>query len=388
MTPAAMRTVQSTDSKAEARGARILMGIPSPGATGGGPALHLPMLVEDLRQSGLDVVTFPFGRWGEGEPMARKVWHQLRDLARFPALVRRTHPAVVHLNTSFDRKAIARDVAFATVARLQGVPVFLKWHGSEPEFLSTRSPVWRPLVGALLRLVDGIGVLSSEEASAVQTRRDAPHCVVVRNGLDLGRYEGRPPVRGRLDVALGVPLLLFTGRLIAAKGLEDVIRALPELSRVHGAVLVVAGDGPTRTSAEALARELGVQPFVRFLGRISEDEAANLYCGCDVLVFPTYHAEGFPMTVFQSMAAGMGIVTTRIRATADYLREPENALFVPPRDPAALAAAVGRLLGDRATLERMRRTNRDDARRFERRTVAAEFGQIYRDLLASRTARA
>ena len=75
---------------------------------------------------------------------------------------------------------------------------------------------------------------------------------------------------------------------------------------------------------------------MHFLGQIPEDEALDFYCGCDVLVFPTYHAEGFPMTVFQSLAGGLGIVTTRIRATADYLQEPENALFVPPRDPAAL----------------------------------------------------
>jgi glycosyltransferase involved in cell wall biosynthesis len=360
------------------------MGVPAPGATGGGPALHLPMLVEDLRARGYDVVTFPYGRWAEGESMVTKMWHQGRDLVRYPGLLRRVRPDLVHLNTAFDPKAILRDVPFALATRLYGVPVFLKWHGSEARFLTSRSPFWRGQVDLLLQLVDGVGVLSSEEAAAVRRHRRAPRCEVVRNGLDLCRYEGRAEVRQRLGVGAGVPLLLFIGRLIPAKGLLDVVAALPPVVRTHGAHLVVVGEGPTRGPAEALARQLGIESAVHFTGRVSEDEAAEYYCGCDVLVFPTYHPEGFPMTVFQSMAGGLGIITTRLRAAADYLRDPDNCLFVPPRDSKAVTAALDRLLEDRALLERMRRTNRDGARRFERRQVAGEIGQMYEDLLAAR----
>ena len=64
---------------------RVLMGVPSPGATGGGPALHLPMLVEDLRAAGIDVRTFPFGRWAEGEGLlGARSWHQMIDLLALP----------------------------------------------------------------------------------------------------------------------------------------------------------------------------------------------------------------------------------------------------------------------------------------------------------------
>jgi glycosyltransferase involved in cell wall biosynthesis len=340
------------------------------------------MLVEDLRAAGHEVVTFGFGRWAEGEPPAVKVWHQAIDLVRYPALLLRTRPDLVHLNTSLDRRALCRDVPFALVTRLLGRRVLVKWHGSEPELLSSRSPLWRALSEALLRLVSGVAVLSSEEAAAVRGRRRAPRCDVVRNGLDLGRYVNRRPVRERLGVPAESPLLLFIGRLIPAKGLLDVVRALPELAGRYGAHLVVVGEGPTRAAAGALARELHIESRVHFTGRLPEEEAADYYCGCDVLVFPTYHPEGFPMTVFQSMAAGLGIVTTRQRAAADYLREPENCLFVPPRDPVKLAAALGRLLGDAALLERMRGANREDARRFDRRVVAAEFGDLYAGLLA------
>ena len=100
------RRAVTSDRRQSARPPRVLMGVPAPGATGGGPALHLPMLVEDLRRARFDVVTFPYGRWEEGEPLLLKMWHQLVDLARYPWLLRRAAPDLVHLNSAFDRRAV------------------------------------------------------------------------------------------------------------------------------------------------------------------------------------------------------------------------------------------------------------------------------------------
>ena len=360
---------------------RVLMGIPAAGATAGGPALHLPMLVEDLRAAGHAVLTMPYGRWAERESLPLKMWHQLYDLVRYPVFVWRMRPDVVHLNSSFDPKAIARDAPFALVTRLLRKPLFIKWHGSEPEYLETRSLVWRPLVRLLLANTRAIGVLSTEEQAAVRRCAAAPACYVVRNGLDLARYERRTDLHTRLGIPAGAPLLLFIGRVLRAKGLREAVSAMRLLSPELGAHLIVVGDGPDRSEAQALAGRLGVTGQVHFLGQIPEAEAVDYYCGCDILVFPTAHPEGFPMTVFQSLAAGLGIVTTRIRATADYLHEPQNACFVPPRDAQAVATAVEDLLRDPARLATMRSANRALARRFERRTVAAEIGAIYGEIL-------
>jgi len=374
--------------QADRKPLRVLMGVPSAGATGGGPALHLPMLVEDLRAAGVDVRTFAFGRWAEGEGLLAKIAHQFADLLRFPGLVRRNAPDCVHLNSSLDRRALVRDVPFVWVARALGCPVLVKWHGSELEFLQRDvSPVWRFLARRLLRGAHTIAVLSSEEERALRARADAPASAVVCNGLDLGRYATRADVRDRLDVGSSSPLLLFVGRLLPAKGLLDVIEAMPAIASRHDAHLVVVGDGPTRAAAEERARALDVASRVHFQGQIAEAAALDFYRGCDVLVFPTYHAEGFPMVVFQSLAAGLGIVTTHIRATADHLQETENALFVPPRDPAALAVAVLRLLDDPEMLAAMRRNNRERARRFDRVEVAKRFEALYKNMVPVGAAR-
>ena len=370
-------------TRSEAHCMCVLMGVPAPGATGGGPALHLPMLVEDLRARGVRVHTFAYGRWAEDEAPWRKVGHQIADLVRFPARLRRTQPDIVQLNSALDRRALVRDTAFALIARAHGVPVLVKWHGGFVELLETRSPLWRALGALFFRLTTGIAMLSTEERDAVRKRYPQLPCFVVCNGLDLGRYVPRIDPRSHLGVPAGAPLLLFISRLIPTKGLMDVIEAMPRIVRESGAHLVVVGDGPVAAPAKERVRAVGLDEHVHFIGTVSETKALDYYRGCDLLLFPTSHPEGFPMAVFQSLAAGMGIVATPVRAIADHLREPDNVSFVPPRDPEALGRAVLRLLDQPEALTRMRVANLGLAKRFDRSQVAAHFETIYTQLSPS-----
>jgi glycosyltransferase involved in cell wall biosynthesis len=357
------------------------MGVSSRGATAGGTALLIPMLAKDLRdECRFDVRTMPYGRWGEGESFPAKIMHQLVDLWRYPFRLRRTAPDLVHLHSAFDRKAILRDVAFAAATRVFRCPLLLQWHGSETDLLRTRSPLWWVASRLLLRLVDALAVLSTEERTDVQRTGFRGPCHVVKNGLDLSLYVRSVDLHSRLRIPPAAPLFLFIARLIPAKGLLDAVEALSRMCS-QAPHLIVVGDGPSRAPAEERARLLRLDERVHFVGQVTEQEARSFYCGCDVLVLPTYHAEGFPMSIFQAVASGMGIVTTRIRAAADHLREPDNCLFVPARDPDGLAAVLDQLLSEPQLLRAMRAANRRLSRHFERHVVASEFADIYATLV-------
>lgn len=182
--------------------------------------------------------------------------------------------------------------------------------------------------------------------------------------------------------ALKFQRCFFIGRLIPAKGLLDVIAACG-LLRDQGAefTLFCVGDGPARAAAEAKVKELALQDRVRFVGLVPEQETAEFYVNCSLLVFPTHHYEGFPMTVFYAAAAGMPIITTRIRAAADYLKEPGNCLWTEPKNPTMLAAKIGQLLNNAETRMKMSEANLELARNFSAALVAPEYLDVYRKIV-------
>jgi glycosyltransferase involved in cell wall biosynthesis len=133
--------------------------------------------------------------------------------------------------------------------------------------------------------------------------------------------------------------------------------------------------------ARERARALGITNNVTFAGYIPEAETPRHYKQADVLVFPTYHQEGFPMTVFQSAAAGLGIITTRLRASADYLREPNHCFWVKPRDPAMLAEKILFLVDHPECRASMAQNNRQLARDFSTEKVTGEYLDIFSEIV-------
>ena len=116
----------------------------------------------------------------------------------------------------------------------------------------------------------------------------------------------------------------------------------------------------------------------RVLGFIRDNRDA------DLLVFPTYHHEGMPMVLFHSLACGLPIITTRIRAAADWLEEGKHCLFVPPREPQKVAEAVIHLLDHPGLRAEMSRNGMELAREFERSVVTRDFVSLYRSLVGNR----
>jgi glycosyltransferase involved in cell wall biosynthesis len=180
-----------------------------------------------------------------------------------------------------------------------------------------------------------------------------------------------------------LPSLLFIARFIPAKGLLDVIRACGLLrDRGTDCVLFCIGDGPARREAEEEVANLKLGDLVRFTGFIPESQTGPFYANCSIMVLPTYHFEGFPMTVFYAVAAGMPIITTRIRGAADHLKEPENCLWVEPKNPEMLAEKIASLLRDSQRRSKMSEANKELAKQFSAEVVTREYLQAYRCVTA------
>jgi glycosyltransferase involved in cell wall biosynthesis len=86
------------------------------------------------------------------------------------------------------------------------------------------------------------------------------------------------------------------------------------------------------------------------------------------------------MVLFQSVAAGLGIITTKIRAAADYLKEPDNCLWVEPKNPEMLADKIAFLLKNRDISRQMSNNNKALSKIFTEDIICQEFTEIYDNL--------
>jgi len=366
---------------------RVLVGMPDK-SSWGGPSYCEPPFVAALRAAGVEVDEEVYVYGDKARPTP--VWERVRRVLsaawrlRQRALAKRYD--VIHLNTTCDKKSALRDTVTLAFLSSAGAKVYLKMHGSIASFLSNEQLFWRYFKRRLFAQADGIGVLSAEEGAnflraGCAAEKLFPAKYVVKNEA----FVFDPDFAARYGLASDVPILLFSARFIPAKGLLDVIEACSLVRREgYDFALFCLGDGPGRADAERATRELGLTERVRFFGYVIEAETTAFHANSTLFVFPTYHDEGFPLVILKSLAAGLPIITTRIRAAADYLREPENCLWVEPRNPAQLAGKIMQLLTDSKLRAAMAEHNKRLARQFTPTRVAQEYLEVYQSLIAPR----
>lgn len=151
------------------------------------------------------------------------------------------------------------------------------------------------------------------------------------------------------------PTILVAGRLVPIKGIDTAIAAIPLLATPR-AELVIAGDGPLRAQLAARADQLATPDHrITMVGQVDSEHRDRLLAAASVVVVPsrmTAHGrtEGMPMIALEALAAGVPVVAS---ATGG-LRELPGPRLVPPDDPAALAAAIDRMLASPTDPDQLR----------------------------------
>lgn len=212
---------------------------------------------------------------------------------------------------------------------------------------------------------------------------DAGRVTTIANGIELDPIDRA----ARLAPAeLGLPpearMALFVGRLTRQKGLDVLLAAMarlaPDVPAIH---LLVAGDGEARSSLEGLASRLGLSARVHFLGR--RDDVSQLMKTAHLAVLPS-RWEGLSLVLLEAMAAGLPVVATRVEGQAEVIEDGVSGLLVPSEDPAGLAEAMRRLLGDAALSARLGEAAAEKVRReHSAETMAARYAELYNHLLAA-----
>lgn len=179
----------------------------------------------------------------------------------------------------------------------------------------------------------------------------------IYNGVDLAEY----PFHEDQDRE---PVILYAGRLVPKKGVADLLRAgrlLLQSGRSFRCDIV--GGGPLEVMLRAEAAALGLDQVVRFLGPRSREEVAGLMRRARVVAAPCVVSDdgdrdGLPTVLLEAMALGTPCVSTEVTGIPELIDHETTGLLTPQHDPAALAAALGRLLDDATLRIRLARAAR------------------------------
>jgi len=328
----------------------------------GGPASHAPALADALVEAGhtVEVVTtadlapdtqpYPV-HW-----VARDRPAPLRHLA----VAREVRRAAQGADRVYATTMVRRAALGAALGRRPLVVKLVADEAYERErragrFAGTLEEFQAERRGLRLRFLRATRTAALRRARCIVVPSAYLRQIAIGWGLDPSRIDVVPnpapelpehPTRDEARATLGIDgfALGVAGRLTAQKALGDTLEAL---ARVPDVALLVLGDGPERAELERRAGELGLADRVRFLGAGTRDDVIALFRAVDAALL-TSAWENLPHTLLEALATGTPVIATAVGGIPEVVRDEENGLLVPPRDIAAIASAIDRLVHDDA----------------------------------------
>lgn len=204
----------------------------------------------------------------------------------------------------------------------------------------------------------------------------------IYNGIDLARFQP-----ATFDAA--TPAIISIGRLIGKKGFGDLIEACRLLAaeRIDFRAEII-GEGPLEPALRAQIAAACLTKSVRLAGPLPQNEVIGRLAQSSVFALSCVTEAGggmdnLPTVVMEAMAAGLPVVSTRLAGVPEMVRDGGTGFLVPERQPALLAEALARLLGDRELARSLGATGRQEATtRFAIRESARQLQALFQQLAA------
>lgn len=234
---------------------------------------------------------------------------------------------------------------------LAGVPCVVSTvHNSLQDYEVGRLKQW--LYRTMFRFTTPLAhrIICVSEATRRDVLGDCPgaaeRAMTIRNGVARAWIDHKGQgARIRAEWRCGEgPVLVIVARLTEQKGQRYLIEALPALlSEWPTLSCLFVGEGDCREPLQQLAQQLNVRQACRFVGAM--EAVADFYAAADVVVLPSL-SEGFPFVLLEALALSKPVVATNVNGVPEIIEDGRTGLLVPPRDVAALASAIRRVLRD------------------------------------------
>ncbi len=207
---------------------------------------------------------------------------------------------------------------------------------------------------------------------------------VIPNGVDPANLKPDPfPVEWRLKVAQPQEkMVLFIGRLVIEKGVDNLVEAIPEIVRGYPAVkFVIAGKGPHGEELMRKVKKLGIEDRVIFPGFVKDRQRNRLYACADVAVFPSRY-EPFGIVAIEALAARVPLVVGDTGGFAEIVEDGVDGLKFPPGDSSSLARCILKLLTQEDLCHRLCDHGWQKViSQYNWGSIARQTGEVYQEIL-------
>lgn len=328
------------------------------------------------------LVHFETGSQGTESPakderLWAKIWRLTTSPLALALRILRVRPQVVHLNTALDPKGFWREFVYLLVCKALRRRIVYQVHGGSLRTLMDQHKLVRRLVRWTLTLPDAVVALASSEKQQFDRLCNVRRLVIIPNAINVEDFN---TTAERIHSGK-VENLVYLGRLVQTKGVSEIIQAVALLRKepqFRNVELRIAGSGPAEPDLRRQIDEHGLQDVVRLVGPLHGKDKVEFLRSADVFVFPTYHPEGLPYTILESLAAGTPVVTTRVAGIIDAVIDGEHGVFVSPKQPTEIAKAIRELASSPGRMQVMSRQCVEHARRcFSVDRLARQFTELY-----------
>lgn len=370
--------------------------VPIPPITGGALEIWVLEVSKKLREMGWEVSIV--SAYDPSLPLYEIIDNI--DIHRIPTFFKQRQPLEKYLGHSVfclfaSLKATMLNVDLVHVQNVyRMLPVLKIMRRNIPTVISVQNePLLRHISTFCYKMADAIHVPSRFMRSSLITNSkvEPTKISVIYNGVDLGLFNPKNTGNFREEIQVGTdPMVLYVGRISPIKGVQFLIQAIQRVQkRCPKAKFVFVGPCAYGVGYKSNAfyrhfvKSFAGDENIIYLGLITDrNKLAQLYAGADIFVLPSIWQDPSPMVVVEAMASGLPVIASNVGGIPEMVKDWENGLLVPPRDPEALAEAVEFLLENDDVRETMGLKSRSEAeRRFSWDTVAKKILQVYEKIL-------
>ncbi|MBR3270165.1 glycosyltransferase [Candidatus Saccharibacteria bacterium] len=297
-------------------------------------------------------------------------------------------------------------VATVSYAKKNKIPVVTTEH-NQPEVLTqslkmpgfTRKPVNNMLSSYFVKRQKKSDYVTMPTKLAIKkligTQNLGVPVEAVSNGVDLSAFKpGKPSaeIYKKYKIEQNVPIVLYIGRVDPEKKVGLVLRAFADflyrcksnkIDKLSKTLFVVVGDGVDKPRLMEEARSIGVADSVRFLGRVTGPDLAELYKLGDVFATAS-EIETQGIVLIEAAATGLPLIAVDAGAVAEVCKNTENGFLIKPGDVVAMSGALYRLLSDDALREKMSKKSIEIANEHSLDKTIDKFLEIYQKVCYNR----